>query len=82
MDKLKSSPPSALSELSVAGQKALRQLRKGCSYRVHGAWRFRGSRGPTSNATLVVLLEKGLAERVDIDRQIQVRITPAGSSFK
>ena len=42
--------------------------------------RFRWSHGPTNGRTLDDLLEKGLAERVEIDRHAQVRITMAGRS--
>jgi len=45
---------------------------------MHGAWRIRGSHSPAHNATLCVLLAKGLAELVNIGDHAQVRITRAG----
>jgi hypothetical protein len=72
-------PLSTVSKLSDAGYKVLARLQRGCAYRVHGAWRFRGSHSPINGATVVLLLTKGLAERVHIDSHVQVRITPAGS---
>ncbi len=66
--------------LSPAGYRVLRLLQKGCAYHEHGAWRFRGSHSPTSGPTLLGLLANGLAERVEIDRHAQVRITSAGRS--
>jgi hypothetical protein len=71
---------SKVSTLSAAGYKVLGQLQKGRAYRVHGAWRLRGTHAPLSGATVGVLLTKGLAERVDVERHVEVRITPAGSS--
>jgi hypothetical protein len=64
--------------LSSAGYKVLRRLQKGSAYQVHGAWRFRGLRSPISEPTLLSLLAKGLAERVEIDGLVQIRINPAG----
>ncbi len=77
-------PPTAsrLPTLSDPGQKALRLLQRGCAYRVHGAWRFRGLHTPANNATLVNLINKGLAEIVEIAGHTQIRITPAGISAK
>jgi hypothetical protein len=66
--------------LSSAGHKILRRLKKGSAYQVHGAWRFRGLRSPISEPTLLSLLAKGLAERVEIDGLAQIRINPAGRS--
>jgi len=68
--------------LSESGYKALHKLEKGCAYRMNGAWRFRGSHSPAHNATLVVLLAKGLAELVDIGGLAQVRITQAGRAAR
>ena len=65
--------------LSSAGHKILRRLKKGSAYQVHGAWRFRGMRSPISEPTLLSLLAKGLAERVEIDSLAQIRINPAGA---
>jgi hypothetical protein len=65
--------------LSSAGHKILRRLKKGSAYQVHGAWRFRGLRSPISKPTLLSLLAKGLAERVEIDGLAQIRINPAGA---
>jgi len=78
------SPPPygpKLPALTPAGYRILRQLQKGCAYQARGTWRFRGSHGPTNGRTLDGLLEKGLAERVEIDRRAQVRITTAGRSL-
>lgn len=84
MNKMKSPPPlqngPRLPTLSPAGYKVLRLLEKGCAYQARGAWRFRGSHSPTNGRTLIGLLAKGLAERVEIDRHAQVRITMAGRS--
>jgi len=85
MEKLKSPPPPIAPKilaLSDPGYKALRKLEKGCAYRMHGAWRFRGSHSAAHNATLVVLLAKGLAELVDIGGLAQVRITKAGRTAR
>ena len=81
MNEINLAPPPdgmKLPALTPAGYKVLRLLQKGCAYQARGAWRFRGSHGPTNGRTLVGLLEKGLAERVEIDRHAQVRITAAG----
>jgi hypothetical protein len=79
-------PASPIASLSIAlsepGHKVLRLLFRGCAYRVHGAWRFRGSQTPANNATLVNLINKGLAERVEIAGHTQIRITPAGISAR
>jgi hypothetical protein len=76
------STASELLALSHAGYKLLRRLQKGRAYRVHGAWRFRGSHAFIHSATVLDLVAKGLAERVDIGGLPQVRVTPAGSSVK
>jgi len=70
-----------LSALSAASYKVLGRLQKGYAYEVHGAWRFRGSHRSTREPTLACLLAKGLAERVEIDRHVLIRITGAGRSF-
>ena len=70
-----------LSALSPAESKVLCLLRKGCGYYVRGAWRFRGSRAYVKELTIVSLLEKGLAERVETDQHRQVRITSVGRSI-
>jgi len=78
------SPPpvgTKLPALTPASYRILRLLQKGCAYQARGTWRFRGSHGPTNGRTLGGLLEKGLAERVEIDRHAQVRITTAGRSL-
>lgn len=64
--------------LSLAGHSVLNLLRKGCAYQVRGAWRFRGLRRAIMEPTLFSLLEKGLAERVEADRCVELRITLAG----
>jgi hypothetical protein len=69
-----------LSELSLAGHKVLGLLQKGSGYHVLGAWRFRGSRSPVKERTIVSLLEKGLAERIETDQHLELRITPLGRS--
>jgi hypothetical protein len=84
MNKMKPAPPLLnglqLPALSPAGYRVLRLLQKGSAYQARGTWRFRGSHSPTNGRTLVGLLAKGLAERVEIDRRAQVRITMAGRS--
>src|SRR5271170_6248910 len=67
-----------LSALSPADYKVLHLLEKGRAYQVRGAWRFRGLRRRVKERTLVSLLEKGLAERVETEQHRQVRITLAG----
>ncbi len=67
-----------LSALSPASCKVLGLLHKGCAYRVRGAWRFRGLRGPVKEQAFLSLFAMGLAERVETDRCAQVRITRAG----
>jgi hypothetical protein len=47
---------------------------------VRGAWRFRGLRSPVSEPTLLSLLAKGLAERVEIAGLVQIIINAAGRS--
>jgi hypothetical protein len=69
-----------LSALSPAGYKVLSLLDKGCAYQVHGAWRFRGQHRCVKELTFLRLLANGLAERVETDRHLQIRITPAGRS--
>jgi hypothetical protein len=69
-----------LSELSPAGHKVLGLLQKGSGYHVLGAWRFRGLRSHVKERTIVSLLEKGLAERIETDQHLEVRITPVGRS--
>jgi len=69
-----------LSELSPAGHKVLGLLQKGSAYHVLGAWRFRGLRSHVKELTIVSLLEKGLAERIETDQHLEVRITPVGRS--
>ena len=64
--------------LSLAGHSVLNLLRKGCAYQVRGAWRFQGLRRAIMEPTLFSLLEKGLAERVEADRCVELRITLAG----
>ena len=64
--------------LSSAGYKVLRRLQKGSAYQVHGAWRFRGLRSPISEPTLLSLLAKGLAERVEIDGLVQIELIRPG----
>ena len=66
--------------LSPAGYKVLGLLEKGCAYQVHGAWRFRGQHRCVKELTFLRLLASGLAERVETDRHLQIRITPAGRS--
>jgi hypothetical protein len=66
--------------LSPAGYKVLGLLEKGCAYQVHGAWRFRGQHRCVKELTFLRLLANGLAERVETDRHLQIRITPAGRS--
>ena len=66
--------------LSPAGYKVLGLLDKGCAYQVHGAWRFRGRHRCVKELTFLRLLANGLAERVETDRHLQIRITPAGRS--
>jgi hypothetical protein len=75
MNEMKSSMRPALSR---AGFKVLGRLQRSCAYQVHGAWRFRGMRNRVKEPTILALLARGLAERVETDRQTQVRITPAG----
>jgi hypothetical protein len=79
---IESPPPDGtkLPALTPASYRILRLLQKDCAYQARGTWRFRGSHGPTNVRTLDGLLEKGLAERVEIDRHAQVRITAAGRS--
>jgi hypothetical protein len=85
MNKMKLAPPppdgTKLPALTPASYRILRLLQKGCAYQARGTWRFRGSHGPTSGRTLDGLLEKGLAERVEIDLHAQVRITTAGRTL-
>jgi hypothetical protein len=69
-----------LSELSPAGHKVLGLLQKSSCYNVLGAWRFRGLRSHVKERTIVSLLEKGLAERIETDQHLEVRITPVGRS--
>ena len=69
-----------LSVLSPAGYRVLGLLEKGCAYQVHGAWRFRGQHRCVKELTFLRLLANGLAERVETDRHLQIRITPAGRS--
>ena len=69
-----------LSELSPAGQKVLGLLQKGSAYYVLGAWRFRGLRSHVDERTIVSLLEKGLAERIETDQHLELRITSFGRS--
>jgi hypothetical protein len=69
-----------LSALSPAGYKVLGLLEKGCAYQVHGAWRFRGRHRCVKELTFLRLLANGFAERVETDRHLQIRITPAGRS--
>lgn len=69
-----------LSELSPASCKVLGLLQKGSGYHVLGAWRFRGLRSHVKERTIVSLLERGLAERIETDQHLEVRITPAGRS--
>ena len=66
--------------LSPAGYKVLGLLDKGCAYQIHGAWRFRGQHRCVKELTFLRLLANGLAERVESDRHMQIRITPAGRS--
>jgi DNA-binding MarR family transcriptional regulator len=83
MNEINLAPPpegTKLPALTPASYRVLRLLQKGSAYQARGTWRFRGSHGPTNGRTLVGLLEKGLAERVEIDRCSQVRITTAGRS--
>ena len=68
------------SPLSPAGYRVLGLLEKGCAYQVHGAWRFRGLHSCVKELTFLSLLANGLAERVETDRHLQIRITPAGRS--
>jgi hypothetical protein len=65
---------------SRAGFKVLGLLEKGCAYQVHGAWRFRGRHRCVKEATFLRLVANGWAERVETDRHLQIRITPAGRS--
>ena len=66
--------------LSAASYRVLRRLEKGCAYKVHGAWRVRGLHSPVSEPTLLSLLAKGLAERIEFDLFVQIRITATGRS--
>jgi hypothetical protein len=66
--------------LSPAGYKVLGLLDKGCAYQVHGAWRFRGRHRCVKELSFLRLLANGWAERVETDRHLQIRITPAGRS--
>ena len=66
------------SALSPAGYRLLGLLERGCAYQVHGAWRFRGMHSCVKELTFLSLLANGLAERVETDRHLQIRITPAG----
>src|SRR5580704_489807 len=66
--------------LSPAGYKVLGLLEKGCAYQIHGAWRFRGQHRCVKELTFLRLLANGLAERVETDRHLQIRITQAGRS--
>jgi hypothetical protein len=68
------------STLSPASYRVLRRLEKGCAYKVHGAWRARGLHSPVSEPTLLSLLARGLAERIEFDRFAQIRITATGRS--
>jgi hypothetical protein len=68
------------SAVSPAGYVVLGLLDKGCAYQVHGRWRFRGRHSCVRDLTFVPLLANGLAERVETDRHLQIRITPAGRS--
>ena len=68
------------SALSPAGYRLLGLLERGCAYQVHGAWRFRGMHSCVKELTFLSLLANGLAERVETDRHLQIRITPAGRS--
>jgi hypothetical protein len=77
MKEMKLSTPPALSR---AGCEVLGRLQKVCAYQVHGAWRFRGKRNRVKEPTILVLLAKGLAERVETNQQGQIRITSAGRS--
>jgi hypothetical protein len=74
---LNGATPSAL---SPASYRVLRRLEKGCAYKVHGAWRVRGLHSPVSEPTLLSLLAKGLAERIEFDLFAQIRITATGRS--
>ena len=66
--------------LSPAGYRVLGLLERGCAYQIHGAWRFRGQHRCVKELTFLRLLANGLAERVETDRHLQIRITPAGRS--
>jgi hypothetical protein len=73
-------PDPLVSGLSPAHYKVLDLLRKGSGYHVLGVWRFRGSRGRVKERTIISLLEKGLAERIETNQRLEVRITPVGRS--
>jgi hypothetical protein len=47
---------------------------------VLGAWCFRGRRDQVQERTTVSLLENGLADRLETDQHLEVRIIPAGRS--
>jgi hypothetical protein len=85
MNKLKLARPlidgSSLLALSPAGYRVLGLLKNGSALLVHGGWHFRGSRSRVNKSTLLALLTKGLAERVEADRGAQIRITTAGREF-
>ena len=71
------------SDLSPGSYKILGHLlRKGCAYLVRGAWRFRGVRGSVREQAFQSLLAWGLAERIEGERCVQVRITAAGRSIR
>jgi hypothetical protein len=67
-----------LSDVSPAGYVVLGLLDKRCAYQVRGRWRFRGRHSCVRDATFLPLLANGLAEHVETDRHLQIRITPAG----
>ena len=68
------------SAVSPAGYVVLGLLDKRCAYQVRGRWRFRGRHSCVRDATFLPLLVNGLAEHVETDRHLQIRITPAGRS--
>jgi hypothetical protein len=82
LNKLAMAPPqidqSKQPKLSAADYKVLARLQRGCAYQVRGAWRIRGSRDCVKEPALLVLLEKGFAERGNTGPHAQVRITEAG----
>ena len=79
MSSLRSASAPTGKTLSPAGCKVLALLnKKGCAYRVRGAWRLRGSSRRISEPILLGLLSMGLVERIETDRCAEIRITQIG----